>query len=153
MGYIESLVLDLHQCLARSVGCWLFFCQSAIGFIPLRSLLFATLEKHKSQKGLTVRIFDLPPFFRPSVSLRNKGRLPAKPGVYYAIQWWKPLKPLYVGMSGNLRARWNSRSYGEHHHYSALARRFGVRLHYVLLKLNRPQKDSKRSRFVATVHL
>ena len=33
-------------------------------------------------------------------------------------------------MSGNLRARWNSRSYGEHHHYSALARCFGVRLHY-----------------------
>ncbi len=77
-----------------------------------------------------MRILDLPPFFRPSVSLRNKSKLPPKPGIYYAIQWWKPLKPLYVGMSGNLRARWNSRNYGEHHHYSALARRFGVRLHY-----------------------
>lgn len=88
-----------------------------------------------------MRVFDLPPFFRPSVSLRNKARLPAKPGIYYVIQWWKPLNPLYVGMSGNLRARWNSRNYGEHHHYSALARRVGVRLHY---RITRSRSTAER---------
>ncbi|MCY7323467.1 MAG: hypothetical protein LH660_17090 [Phormidesmis sp. CAN_BIN36] len=78
-----------------------------------------------------MRLFDLHPFFRPSVSLKNRRKLPTKPGVYYALQWWKPFnRPLYVGESGNINARWNSRNYGDHHQLYNLSHRFGVRLHY-----------------------
>lgn len=78
-----------------------------------------------------MRLLELPPFLRPSVSLRNKDRLPAKPGVYYALQWWKPLaRPLYIGESGDMNARWNSRRYNDHHQLHNLSHRFGVRLHY-----------------------
>ncbi|BAY58507.1 XRE family transcriptional regulator [Leptolyngbya boryana NIES-2135] len=77
-----------------------------------------------------MRLLEIPPFFRPSVALRNKNRLPAQPGVYYAIQWWNPFKPIYIGVSSNIQARWNSRRWGEHHKFAELSRRFGVRLHY-----------------------
>jgi len=78
-----------------------------------------------------MRILEPPPFLRPSVALRNKGRLPSKPGVYYALQWWKPFaRPLYIGESGNINARWNSRQWGDHGQLSALRSRVGVRLHY-----------------------
>ncbi len=78
-----------------------------------------------------MRLLELHPFLRPSVSLRNRGKLPSKPGVYYALQWWKPFaRPLYIGESGNINARWNSRNYGDHHQLYALSNRFGVRLHY-----------------------
>lgn len=79
-----------------------------------------------------MRFLELPPFFRRSVSLKNKHDLPAKPGVYYAIQWWKPFSTLYIGESGDINARWNSRNYGPHHKLFELSSRFGVRLHYRL---------------------
>ena len=80
-----------------------------------------------------MRFLELPPFFRPSVSLRNKSHLPSRPGVYYALQWWKPFaRPLYIGESGDINARWNSRNYGPHHKLSELSKYFGVRLHYRL---------------------
>lgn len=78
-----------------------------------------------------MRLFDLPPFLRRSVSLRNRSKLPSRPGVYYALQWWKPFaRPLYIGESGNINARWNSRNYGPHHKLFELSKYFGVRLHY-----------------------
>lgn len=77
-----------------------------------------------------MRWFDIHPFFRPSVSLENRRKLPIKPGVYYVMRWGVPLRPLYIGMSGNMNARWNGRNYGEHHQYEDLSKRFGVRLHY-----------------------
>ena len=78
-----------------------------------------------------MRFLDIPPFLRPSVSLRNKSHLPSRPGVYYALQWWKPFaRPLYIGESGNINARWNSRKYGDHDQLSVLRSCFGVRLHY-----------------------
>ena len=77
-----------------------------------------------------MRFLERPPFLRPSVSLKNKHDLPAKPGVYYAIQWWKPFSTLYIGESGDINARWNSRNYGPHHKLFELSEYFGVRLHY-----------------------
>lgn len=80
-----------------------------------------------------MKIIERPPFFRPSVSLRNKSHLPSRPGVYYALQWWKPFaRPLYIGESGDINARWNSRNYGPHHKLFELSKYFGVRLHYRL---------------------
>jgi hypothetical protein len=78
-----------------------------------------------------MRLFDLHPVLRPSVALKHRRKLPAKPGVYYALQWWKPFaRPLYIGESSNINARWGGRNYGNHHQRFALSSRFGVRLHY-----------------------
>ena len=71
------------------------------------------------------RIFRLPPYFLPSVKLEDCDRLPRKAGVYYAIEPSNPWKPLYIGMSGDMRSRWE-----DHHKYDRLARRGSVRLHY-----------------------
>lgn len=70
------------------------------------------------------RLFRLPIQLLPSVRLEDCDRLPRKPGVYYAIDPTSS-KPLYVGMAGNMRSRWQ-----DHHKYDRLARRGSVRLHY-----------------------
>jgi excinuclease UvrABC nuclease subunit len=76
-----------------------------------------------------MRIFPI--YLLPSVPLAHKGQLPKLPGVYYARQWFCPWgRVLYVGESGNLYLRWNSRQYGKHHKFDELRRYPGVRLYY-----------------------
>lgn len=74
-----------------------------------------------------MKIFTRPIALRPSVFLCDRQNLPRSPGVYYAIQWWRPWRPLYVGMSGNIHKRWK-----QHHKLPELSRYWGVRLHYKL---------------------
>ncbi len=44
-----------------------------------------------------------------SLPLPMRALLPACPGVYVARGWWGLGRPLYVGMSTDLRARWAGR--------------------------------------------
>lgn len=84
----------------------------------------------------------LPVFLLPSVPLARKGHLPKTPGVYYARQWFCPWgRVLYVGESGNLYLRWNSRQYGKHHKFDELKRYPGVRLYY---QVCRDKLDAQR---------
>ena len=69
----------------------------------------------------------IPPFFRRSVSLKNRINLPTNPGVYYLIQWFRPRKILYIGKADNLRSRWSGKG---HHHLERAMKKPGIRIHY-----------------------
>jgi excinuclease UvrABC nuclease subunit len=77
-----------------------------------------------------MRLFNRPIILHPGVFLCDRQNLPRSPGVYYAIQWFRPWRPLYVGMSGNIHKRWNSEGDRRHHKLSELSRYRGMRLHY-----------------------
>lgn len=77
-----------------------------------------------------MRLFSYPIAFRPSVPLATRSDLPRKPGVYYAVQWFKPWRPLYIGMSGNIHKRWNVEGDRRHHKLHELSKYSGVRLYY-----------------------
>jgi hypothetical protein len=68
----------------------------------------------------------------PSVALHRRHQLPKRPGVYYAISLLQPFTPLYIGMSGNLNARWNSAQ--PHHKYYELRHKPFVRLWFKTTK-------------------
>lgn len=86
-----------------------------------------------------MRLFKRPIALRPGVFLCDRQNLPRSPGVYYAIQWWRPWRPLYIGMSGNIHKRWNAEGDRRHHKLSELSRFRGMRLHY---KLTRSRDDA-----------
>lgn len=69
----------------------------------------------------------------PSVSMNRLNQLPKQPAVYYACAKWRVL---YVGMSGNLYLRWNSKRYGDHHQLAEIKARGGDRLHYRVMPLH-----------------
>lgn len=81
-----------------------------------------------------MKIFNRPLLFRPGVFLCDRQTLPRSPGVYYAIQWFRPWRPLYIGMSGNIHKRWNTEGDRRHHKLAELSRYRGVRLHYQVTK-------------------
>jgi excinuclease UvrABC nuclease subunit len=67
--------------------------------------------------------------FYPAAALNHRSLLPKQPGVYYAVSWFKPWQPLYIGMSGSLHKRWNSHSH-PHHKLWKLSKYPWVKLHY-----------------------
>lgn len=81
-----------------------------------------------------MKIFTRPIALRPGVFLCDRQNLPRAPGVYYAIQWFRPRRPLYIGMSGNLHKRWNAQGDRQHHKLLALSRYPGMRLHYKITR-------------------
>lgn len=77
-----------------------------------------------------------------SVPLHYLLQLPKRPGVYYVVQWWKPWKVLYVGMSGNMRQRWTATGKDwQHHKLDPLRGMSGIRIHY---RITRSRKMAER---------
>lgn len=73
----------------------------------------------------------------PSVSLAGRAELPEIPGVYIAFAEHADI--LYVGMSMNLRKRWQS-----HHRTSNLITHPGTRIYYVRLDAKYTPRQIRR---------
>ena len=89
-----------------------------------------------------MRRFTRPPALLRSTSLESRSELPKRPGVYYVIQWHKPWKVLYVGMSGNMRTRWTvTGKRRQHHQLKRIQYLSNVRIHY---RVTRTRKMAQR---------
>ncbi len=65
-----------------------------------------------------------------SVWLWKRKQLPKEPGIYLLISFWEVV---YVGMSSNLNARWNSSGFYTHHKLSKAQLLPWARLYYLSL--------------------
>ena len=84
-----------------------------------------------------------PIIFWSSVRLRDRSRLPAKPGLYAVRSMGKTF---YIGRSVNLQDRWQ----GDSHHRFYMARLLpGVRLRYCVL--SRAEIDSQEEDLIVKV--
>lgn len=66
------------------------------------------------------------PLFWPKVPLRRRDQLPYTSGVYAVLDW--KCKILYIGMSGNLHARWKGLN---HHRYPQARRLIGAKIAFI----------------------
>ena len=62
----------------------------------------------------------------PSVPLAEKDKLPASPGIYFAIDSFSTIQ--YIGLSVNVKHRW-----GQHHRYKQLLSLGGIKLAWLIV--------------------
>ena len=77
-------------------------------------------------------------YFWRSLPLRDRNQLPESPGLYAVVSLWNIR---YIGMSINLKQRWQGSGHGR---YEQASRQAFCRLHYIPLRqTSRDLKDSE----------
>lgn len=87
------------------------------------------------------KTMTLPILFWPSVPLRDRARLPAKPGLY-AVKG--RFRVYYVGLSKNIRQRWTAKGQREHDRLRQAVRVPFCRIAYYPMRESAIYKAEKR---------